>query len=205
MSRFGVGAAQPEQADQLLDHLERLGLGLPLVGPLDRVVHEHDVGVRAVALLGAAEPAHAHDEHPGERRRPGALLEVAQADLEGDLEQGGGEVGHRRTEGVEGQRAGEVGHGDAEQLGAPDGARGEHRGCRVVLAPGRRPHPAQHVLARARLQPGGVTEELHALRAPARAGRRRTGCGPGCAPAARPPTPRRAAAAGTSASSRARR
>ena len=34
----------------------------------------------------------------------------------------------------------------------------------VVLAPGRRPHPAQHVLARAGLQPGGVAEELHALR-----------------------------------------
>ena len=27
------------------------------------------------------------DEQPGERRRAGALLEVAQADLEGDLEQ----------------------------------------------------------------------------------------------------------------------
>ena len=39
----------------------------------------------------------------------------------------------------------------------------QHRGGRVVLAAGRRPHPAQHVLARARLQAGGVAEELHAL------------------------------------------
>ena len=59
--------------------------------------------------------------------------------------------------------AGEVGDGDPEQLRATDGARRQHRGCRVVLAARCRPHPAQHVLARARPEPRGVAEELHAL------------------------------------------
>ena len=72
-----------------------------LVGPLDRVVDEDDVGVRPVALLAAAEPAHPHDEEARQRRRAGAVLEVAQAHLEGHLEERGGEVGHGRAEGVQ--------------------------------------------------------------------------------------------------------
>ena len=159
-----VGATQAEQPDQLLDDLECLRLGLGLVGALDRVVHEDHVGVAAVALLATPEPAHADDQQTGERRCARAFLEGAQAHLEGDLEQRRGEVGHGRPEVVERQGARQVGDGDPEQLGPADGAGGEHRGLRVVLAPGRGPHPAQHVLAGAGLEPRGVPEELHALR-----------------------------------------
>ena len=64
-SRFGVGAAQPEQPDQLLDDLERLRLGLALVGALDRVVHEEHVGV------ASRSPARRPRAGPSRRRAPG--------------------------------------------------------------------------------------------------------------------------------------
>ena len=131
--------------------------------PGSGVVDEHDVGVGAVPLLAAAQPAHPDDEQAGERRGAGGPLDLEHALLEGDLQQRGGEVGHRPAHVVEAEPAGEVGDGDAEQLGAPDGAGREHRGLGVVLAAGGRAHPAQHVLARARVQAAGVAEELHAL------------------------------------------
>ena len=152
-SRLGSGPRSPSRRISSLTTSSGLRLGLRVVGALDRVVHEDHVGVAAVALLATPEPPHPDDEQAGERRCARALLEVAQAHLEGDLEQRGGEVGHRRPEVVEGQRAGQVGDRHAEQLGAADRAGGEHRGPGVVLAAGGRPHPAQHVLAGAGLQP----------------------------------------------------
>ena len=69
-----VGAGQGEQPAQLVGH--RLGVRRRRlrVGALDRVVHEHHVGVAAVGQLDAAEPAHRDDRHPGRRGVEPALL-----------------------------------------------------------------------------------------------------------------------------------
>ena len=85
--------------------------------------------------------------------------------LEGDLEQRGGEVGHRRAEGLEGQGAGEVGHGDPEQLASAGWcARRAPREAGSSLRPAA-DRIRRSTSSRERgMQPGGVAEELHALR-----------------------------------------
>ncbi len=63
-----VATRRRQQPAQLVG--DRLGhaRGLLRVGARQRVVHEHHVGVRAVAELAAAVAAHRDDRHPGRHR-----------------------------------------------------------------------------------------------------------------------------------------
>ena len=207
-SSGGSGPAAPSSRRSSCDH-ERSRPPAPRrsSAPGERVVHEQHVGVAAVAQLARrrAGPSPTTSSRVGERpagrsldravrrcrARPASVaavrsvsarptsLEVEQPDQVGRRRSGTARAGGRR---------------------APPSI----ASSAVVLAP-RPPRSSRRAgPSRGRgLQPVVVAEHGHRLRRAHAAGRRRTGCGPARAPAARRRCPRRAASSGTSASCRA--
>ena len=132
---------------------------------------------------------------PGERRCAGALLEVAHAHLEGRPRARAAVrsvIACPRASRVRPPVRSATATRNSSERRMVRAA--EHRRGRVVLAT--RPPTASVAAGRSRDRGCSPRSRRGTARtpAPARAGRRRTGCGPGCAPDARRPTPRRAAA-----------
>ncbi len=103
-------------------------------------MHEHHVGVAAVAQLVATEAAHRHDRHPGRRRRTPLGGDRLGGHRQRGLQRGLGQVGQRVADRDHLQQPAQVGHRDPEQLASPDRADREDRRLRVLLPASRREH-----------------------------------------------------------------
>ena len=92
------------------------------VGARQRLVHEHHVGVAAVAELVAAVATHRDDRHPGRHSARRVRASTA-ADRRGQrrLEGGAGDVGQRVADLGDPERHAQVGDADPQQLAAADG------------------------------------------------------------------------------------
>jgi hypothetical protein len=118
-------AEQPAQ--RVRDRVGRRGR-LPVLRARPGPVHEQHVGVRAVAHLPPAEPAHADDGEVGghaPRRRP-RLARRARRDVQADLQRGDGDVVSRRGDLPDVEHAEQVRGGDPQQL-VPAAARAATR------------------------------------------------------------------------------
>jgi hypothetical protein len=132
-----------------------------------RLVHEQDVGVRAVPLLPAAEPAHREHGHRHRQRGPPLRLDLAGGRLERRGEHRAGDVGQRRPHLTEVEQPEQVGAGDAQQLVPAHAPGSGDRALPVVAPPGdlhegvleRRARPGDQLVV------GG--EQAHRLRRPA--------------------------------------
>ena len=170
------------------------------VGTGQRLVHEHHVGVAAVAELVAAVAPHRDDRHPGRHRLAPRLLDRPDHRGQGRLEGGAGDVGQRVADLGDTERHAQVGDADPQQLAAADRTdRGD--GLLGVVAPlgGRQSsRSARRRGSAARGAPARRGWPRPAARAAA--GRWRSGWSPAPAPSAGRPRPRRAGGGGTTAS-----
>ena len=189
-----------EQLADVVGHRLRHRRSQLRVGTGQRLVHEHHVGVAAVAELVAAVATHRDDRHPGRHLLALGGLDAADRRSQGRVERRAGDVGQRVADLGHPERHAQVGHADPQQLPAPDGPDRQHRVLRRCPAarpqPSSRSAPPRGSAARAARPRRGSRRP----RARAGAGRWRSGWSRAPAPSAGPPHPRRAAAGGTTAS-----
>ncbi|GAP59915.1 hypothetical protein AHiyo1_33200 [Arthrobacter sp. Hiyo1] len=107
-------------------------LGFGFTRPGEGTVDVHDVGVRAVADLASALPAHGDHQHV---RREGPLgSHDGLGDVQGAQNRSPVGIGQRRAHCVLFQEAGTVRDGDPEDFPAPDEPDKPHRVFRIGVA-----------------------------------------------------------------------
>ena len=111
---------------------------LRLVGPVDRLVHEQHVGVTAIPLLAATEPAHADDGQPHRQRAVTGCcpvgLHLARDGVEDGVDRRGGDVGQRLPDLGAVEQSQQVSAGDPQQLAPTQTARDRRSATGVVVA-----------------------------------------------------------------------
>jgi hypothetical protein len=113
----------------------RGGLGLPLVAALERVVHEHHVGVAAVAELPPAQPSHPdHGDPRGQPLDRPVLRDRAARDRERPFDRSDGGRRERGADLVEVDDRREVGQSRSQQLASANRAGRAHGGIGVGVA-----------------------------------------------------------------------
>ena len=126
--------------------------------PSTRLVHEHHVGVGAVAGLVAAEPAHQHDRHPG-RQLAALRLDRGRGRDQRARQRGRGDVGQCRAHLDDVEPAQHVGDADARELATPHPPHGPDGVVGLAVTARGELHLRVQPVGVARHQLGIVTEQ----------------------------------------------
>ena len=136
-----------------------------LVGARQRVVHEHDVGVRAVSEFLAAVATHPHDDELDEILRLDPVDEHSGSrHREGRLDRGIRDGAQSWADIIHGQQAEAVGSRDPEQFPAPRGTDRGDRHLRIDLTQSCGERLRLDVLRGPRRQLVVVGKDLHRFR-----------------------------------------